>query len=574
MSPTTRYQKGDKIGGRYLVHRALAGGMGEVYLCLDTQQNLPYALKTFQARHLANPRLRGLFEREVGIWVALEKHPNLVRCFYMDTLDNQPFMVLEWVAAEEGYGTDLRDLLLRRGRLDPRLALDFAIDVCRGMAHAADRCPGVVHCDLKPENVLVAQGRLAKVTDLGLAKVAREAGLTPDQGTAPSAGRRLVSAAGGTPPYMAPEQWRGEPVDPRTDVYAVGCLLYELLTGRLPFDAPTEEGLRRQHLGSPPPALALVDAVCGALGGVLGRCLAKEAKERYASAAELRRDLAQVYEGRWGQPPRPVPRARDFTAGDYTNRGFTYEQLGRHAEALADYATALRLDPNHAQAYYNRGNIYIGLGRLAEALADYAAALRLDPTRAQAYYNRGNTYYRLGRHAEALADYAAALRLDPNDAQAYCNRGATYVALGRPEEALEDYGAALRLDPNYAHAYCNRGVLYANRGELQAALCDFEQAERRGHSAGAQYAAHARQTLGQAPPAPADPAQEALAAFLAANSAEAIRRACMQFPLLVRPDVIVFIEQTVCLDCPAQMRPFFEQRLTWLRQLAAEQRRR
>ena len=117
MRPTPRYQPGDKIGGRYQVHQALMGGMGEVYLCLDLEEMYPYALKTFQQRYQTNAqRLRVAFEREVATWVALEKHPNIVRCFYMDTLDNQPFMVLEWIAGEPGRGTDLQGWL-RRGPL-------------------------------------------------------------------------------------------------------------------------------------------------------------------------------------------------------------------------------------------------------------------------------------------------------------------------------------------------------------------------------------------------------------------------------------------------------------------------
>src|SRR5437016_4223446 len=105
MQAATRYSKGDKIGGCFLVHQALAGGMGEVYLCLDLQVNMPLALKTFQAHFLAHPRMRDLLDREVSTWVALEKHPNIVRCFYLDTIERQPFLFLEWVAGEEGHGT-------------------------------------------------------------------------------------------------------------------------------------------------------------------------------------------------------------------------------------------------------------------------------------------------------------------------------------------------------------------------------------------------------------------------------------------------------------------------------------
>ena len=176
METETQYRRGDKIGGRYEVHKVLLGGMGEVYLCLDLKWNTPFALKTFQARYLTSSNLRELFEREVATWVALEKHPNIVRCFYMDILDDRPFMILEWIASDDSIGTDLRSWL-RKGPLDYRLSLGFAIDICRGLSYAARKRPGIVHRDLKPDNVLIAQGPIAKITDFGLAKVCQEANL-------------------------------------------------------------------------------------------------------------------------------------------------------------------------------------------------------------------------------------------------------------------------------------------------------------------------------------------------------------------------------------------------------------
>ena len=236
MMPQPRYQPGDKIGGRYQVHQALMGGMGEVYLCLDLEQIYPVALKTFQQRYLGDPqRLRRAFEKEVATWVALEKHPNIVRCFYMDILDNQPLMVLEWIAGEEGKGTDLRGWL-RHGPLDLRTVLDFTIDICRGLVHAQEKQPGLVHRDLKPENILIAQGGLAKVTDFGLAQIIQQTELELDAATTGEEvdGRQSIvgrKGIAGTPAYMAPEQWRGEPLDERADIYALGCILYEMLSG-------------------------------------------------------------------------------------------------------------------------------------------------------------------------------------------------------------------------------------------------------------------------------------------------------------------------------------------------------
>ncbi len=243
-----RYQPGDHIGGRYQVHDIKMGGMGEVYLCLDQEEMHPYALKTFQQRYQSNA-LRQAFEQEVATWVALENHPNIVRCYLMDILDSQPFMKLEWIAGKQGRGTDLRGWL-RYAPLDLREVLNFAIDICRGLIHAQDKEPGIVHCDLKPENILVTQNGMAKITDLGLARIIKLAKLEIYETKRERIERQSIrDGIVGTPAYMAPEQWYGEALDVRTDIYAIGCILYEMLTAKLPFQATTLDDLRCQHLG-------------------------------------------------------------------------------------------------------------------------------------------------------------------------------------------------------------------------------------------------------------------------------------------------------------------------------------
>ena len=417
-----RYRKGDEIGGRYLVHEAQAGGMGEVYLCLDLQTNYPFALKTFQPQYLADAKTRTYFAREAGTWVALEKHPNVVRCFHMEIVDNVPFLFLEWVAAEDGYCADLRDWLRRRGPLEPRRALEFTLDVCRALRHARNKVPSFVHCDIKPANVLVDQGQLAKLTDFGLAWLVRDTGPIPCEQTPAADGDRWqVSGAGGTPRYMAPEQWRGEPVDARTDVYAVGCLLYELLTGRWLSQAATIEDFKRLHLEAPPPPLGagLTQLPGEGLDRLLARCLAKEMEERYVSASELMGAITELFDAWSWEPPRGVPEAANFTAADYVNRGAIYAALDRHIEALADYDAAIRIDPNLAQAHSNRGISYMALGRHTEALIDYDAAIGLDPKYATAYVNKGVLHTERDEWDDALRAFETAARLGNSTGEQY-----------------------------------------------------------------------------------------------------------------------------------------------------------
>ena len=235
MQPQPRYSSGDLIGGRFKVHEVKMGAMGEVYLGYDLGLEAPYALKTFQARYFRNAQVRDLFSQEIATWVALEKHANIVRCHFIRVFDNQPFMFLEWVTGEEDRGTDLSSWL-QHGPLDPRLAMNFTIDICRGLIHANQKQPGIVHRDLKPDNILINQSRMAKITDFGLATVTHAALLTDATTDEMEMGHNLRDKnLVGTPLYMSPEQWRADEVDSRSDIYAVGCILYELLTGNFPY---------------------------------------------------------------------------------------------------------------------------------------------------------------------------------------------------------------------------------------------------------------------------------------------------------------------------------------------------
>jgi tetratricopeptide (TPR) repeat protein len=478
--PQPRYQPGDRIGGRYQVYKALMGGMGEIYLCLDLEQNYPYALKTFQHHHLdGSPRLRLAFGNEAATWVALEKHPNIVRCFMLEVLDNQPFLLLEWIGSDGSQGTDLRSWM-QRGPLDVKLALDFTIDICRGLVHANEKQPGIVHRDLKPDNVLVAQGPLAKITDFGLAQIIQRSGMEIVANGEGESNKRqsLVGQNGivGTPSYMAPEQWRGELLDARTDIYAVGCIIYELLTGEPPFHANALDELRCLHLEGE--LLNLVAhpttrEISDALDALLSSCLAKEREKRPASASDLLQQLTDIYQQLFSQPPQPVLIRDGFSAQDYMNRGVTYERLHRYEESLADHNRALELNSKEALIYNNRGNTLSKLQRYSEALADHNRAVELDPTAARGYSNRGLSYHNLGCFDMALADFDQAIQLDPAYALAYLNRGATYESLKRYNEALLDTTHAIQINPMLAQAYFNRGSAYSALQKLDRALQDY-----------------------------------------------------------------------------------------------------
>jgi tetratricopeptide (TPR) repeat protein len=474
MPIASKYKPGELIASRYLIYKALAGGMGEVYLCLDTNLNYPIALKTFQERFLNNIEVRKTFRKEVSTWIALEKHPNIVRCFYMEEIDNRPFMFLEWIANTENRGADLRSWL-RNGRLASKSALSFGIDICRGLVHAQRKQPGIVHRDLKPENVLISQDELAKITDFGLAKVFGAIHLSSSGKTRVPATAQLLSTLGGgsgTPLYMAPEQWCAEELDARTDIYAVGCIIYEMFTGRFAFQATSIDELRRLHLQGPVPRLTQQGALALRINDVLMHCLAKRKEDRFVNAEDLLSDLNRIYQDTLHEVPRSISLDEEFTSLDYSNRGVAYTNLQLYEKAVADYDQSIRLDSKNPHAYANRANAYYYLRRYEEAIEDNNYAIQLDPGLALAYNNRGNVYRDLHRDEEALADYDRAIQVEPTDSLTYSNRGTLFDHLQRYEDSIRDHTRAIQLDPNNAKAYSNRAKVFLASNRFQEALND------------------------------------------------------------------------------------------------------
>ena len=247
-----------RIAGRYEVaSRPLLGGMGVVYLCYDHQEQRPVALKTFRPEYLPDRTTRDRFLREGATWVNLGKHPHIVRAYGVERIGDgrEVYLVLELVTKEEGRpDASLRSWLTPGRLLAVDQALLFALQIVRAMKHATTMIPGFVHRDLKPENVLVGVDRLpgwavnrVRVTDFGLAAVL-EGAAWPASGDAQSADVRrtqLTRGAVGTPLYMAPEQWAGEPVSEQTDMYALGCILFEMLNGEQAVDGRSLTDLER-----------------------------------------------------------------------------------------------------------------------------------------------------------------------------------------------------------------------------------------------------------------------------------------------------------------------------------------
>jgi serine/threonine-protein kinase len=271
------------VAGAYVLKKELAsGGGGTVYEAQHRLLGRRAAVKVLRRELAASPQMVARFLRE-ALAVNMIKHPNIVDIYEFGELpDGRPFYVMELLE-----GIDLRSLLNERGRFSPAEVLEILEPVCSALQAAHEQ--GIVHRDLKASNILIMnQGdrRVVKLLDFGIAKL-----MHPDAG---EAGLTVVGTRLGTSYTMAPEQIRGDAVDPRTDIYALGVVLYHLVTGQYPFRAETMTDIERLHLEAPPPRPSQAAAVPPALDAVVLRSMEKVADRRFPSARAFAEALREA----------------------------------------------------------------------------------------------------------------------------------------------------------------------------------------------------------------------------------------------------------------------------------------
>ena len=269
------------LNDRYEIHRRLArGGMAQVYLARDRSLDRPVAVKELVPEFAADPSFVERFRREAQAAANLS-HPNIVGVYDWGAQDGTYFIVMEYID-----GPSLSRVLRADGPLHPRRAAEIASEVAAGLGFAHSR--GVVHRDVKPGNVLLTRTGQAKVTDFGIARALS----SPDEDLT------QAGSVMGTATYFSPEQAQGLPVDPRSDLYSLGVVLYELVTGRPPFAGETPLAIAYKHVqDDPPPPSTIISDLPEGLEAIIMKLLSKRADDRYASAEELRADLRRFLEG-------------------------------------------------------------------------------------------------------------------------------------------------------------------------------------------------------------------------------------------------------------------------------------
>src|SRR5438132_1522725 len=290
------------ISHYHILSRIGAGGMGEVYLAQDTKLDRKVAIKFLPQDSIADEQARKRLVREARAAARLD-HPNICAIHEVGEEDGSTFIVMQYV---EGETLASR---IDRKPLESKESLDIATQIADALAEA--HAHNIIHRDIKPQNIMITSRGQVKVLDFGLAKVVRERSLAESKAETES----LLTEAGiilGTVPYMSPEQVRGEVLDARSDIFSLGAVLYELVTGTQPFAAANAASTISTILTREPPPLARYSReVPAELERIVGKALRKDREQRYQTAKDLLIDLKSLrrqleFEAAPGRPVQPA----------------------------------------------------------------------------------------------------------------------------------------------------------------------------------------------------------------------------------------------------------------------------
>ena len=281
LSGVNSIEKQILIGGRYSLRDHLGSGcMAEVFLAYEEDLERDVALKILKEQYADDEGFVERFRREAQSAASLN-HPNIVRIYDWGGTENGE---ASYIAMEYAPGGTLKDRILEYGPLPPYKAVEVASQIAEALGFAHER--GVIHRDIKPQNILLSALGDAKVTDFGLARAAYSTSLSQ------------TSLVLGTASYMSPEQAMGGPADPRSDLYSLGVVLYEMLTGELPYEGDSSVTIAVKHVMEPPRAPGEVNSeVPEGISALTQKLLAKDPGDRYTSATQLIEDLRRVRDG-------------------------------------------------------------------------------------------------------------------------------------------------------------------------------------------------------------------------------------------------------------------------------------
>jgi len=436
----------DKKIGKYKIVREIGkGGMGVVYRALDPDTQNHLAVKVLPA-NTVNKAMVERFSREAHAMSRL-KHPNLVEVYEVGMTEGQHFYTMEFIE-----GDSLKTVIKNKGRLPFSECLRISVQIAEALAHI--HAEGMIHRDIKPANVMVTQDGEVKLMDFGLVQVADLTRLT------------VEGSSVGTAEYMSPEQISEDEIDSRSDIYSLGATMYEMISGRPPFEGESLQSVLMKHKYEKPPALrSLRPDTPPALEQIVHKAMAKDVSQRYQKMLDLIKDLNAI--GGFSLPSRkevpaakPVPAAKaDPVSTPASSRrrvrmpGFRFSLapiifLVLVGLAVAGYLNRERLpemlEPILSRLPFGQKDDMDLTGEAQEYLGQFQEA--------DAHYTRGHKYYRQAKLGQAIVEYRKAIELRPDYALYYKELAEIYEYDGQEENAIKTWQDLLKYAPVSAYA--------------------------------------------------------------------------------------------------------------------------
>ena len=286
------FMPGDFFGTRYrIVEEIGRGGMGRVYKAYDMELNLTVALKMIRQEYSANPRFIQRFKEETRLARNIS-HENVIRIHDLGEVEGIKFISMDFIK-----GHDLRELINTSGKLGVETAINITKQICNGLQVAHQK--NIVHLDLKPRNFMIDNNGKVYIMDFGVAKSLAMQDVNPE--------KKFI----GTPPYISPERAKGEEIDQRSDIYSLGIIIFEMLTGKRPFEAKTKEGYIEKHIHQKPPSPREANPLIPRfLEKIILGCLEKDKNKRYQSVDAILRELEKNKDESLAY--LPTPKTRNF----------------------------------------------------------------------------------------------------------------------------------------------------------------------------------------------------------------------------------------------------------------------
>ena len=507
-----------KTLGKYeLIEKLGEGATADVYLATDTVLKRKVALKVLKPSLVPDSSAFARFTQEAQGAAALF-HSHIATALDMGQANGYYFIAMRYVP-----GRSLDRLLKEDGPLSWEQVLRMAGQIGEAMDYAHKQ--GFLHRDVKPSNIICTPDGDYVLTDFGLMRAMMSTGLTSHTG-----------AILGTPSYIPPEIWEGQPAGPGTDQYALACVVYVCLTGWPLFDGETPPSVMKRHFDGWKAPSRWRQGIPSGIDAVLSKALVQTQTDRYPSATAFSQALKELNTGLQPAPKKekkagspsdrvevqassedkkvtqpsaegsqklglpqiqteavcqeetesPVPqkhillltetiRRQPNNADAYFQRAQIRAEIGENKNAIQDFSEALRLHPAFLEVYYRRGNLYEKAGNLGAAIQDYTQAITFKQDLIKALFSRGLAQFRMGKRANlnnVVSDFSKAIENKSDFADAYFWRGVVRKKIGNWDAAIQDFTEVIRLQPDNAEAYLHRSTCWRNKKDKYAAGLD------------------------------------------------------------------------------------------------------